>query len=80
MLDISINKAAYFSLASTLAFSSLSGLMLSRDCLNINTQQINTGQESTRTCMISPCSRANMQMAIASGFITSGIYMYRVFL
>lgn len=76
MLDITVNKAAYLGLASTLAFGSVSSIMISRDCGNAKQIKETTNVNS---CPISPCARANYQFALASAMFTSGIYLYRVF-
>jgi hypothetical protein len=76
MLDLTINKAAYLGLASTLAFGSVSSIMMSRDCGNSRETQEAT---NVKKCPLSPYTRANYQMALASAMITSGLYFYRVF-
>lgn len=77
MLDLTVNKAAYLGLASTLAFGSVSSIMITRDCGNSRADHKET--TPVNSCPISPCARANYQLALASAVFTSGIYLYRVF-
>jgi len=91
-MNISLNTAIDVSTGLYLGFVSISGLMLRnpKACCSTNTQQYippNTNDTScqpctldspqSKVCPISVCARSNLKLAVATGFVASGLYLYR---
>ena len=91
-MNVSLDTAIDVSTGLYLGFVSISGLMLRnpKACCSIGSQQSSTpntnntscqpcSPDSTKSkvCPISVCARSNLKLAVAAGFVASGLYLYR---
>ena len=91
-MNVSLDTAIDVSTGLYLGFVSISGLMLRnpKACCPSNTLQSsppNTNDTScqpcapdstqSKVCPISVCARSNLKLAVATGFVASGLYLYR---
>ena len=75
MITVSLDKVIDVSTGAFVGFLSVSGLMSTYRCpRNINNCD---GQSNESKCVVSPCSRINLKLAVGAGFVTSGLYLYR---
>lgn len=78
MLSLNLNTIVDLSTASTLGLMSLSGYMASSRCSRSGSSNSSSDSQDT-SCPVSNCARTNMRLAVFSGMITSGLYLYRSF-
>jgi len=78
MLSLNLNTIVDLSTASTLGLMSLSGYMATSRCSRSGSSNSSTTNQDL-SCPVSNCARANMRLAVFSGMVTSGLYLYRAF-
>jgi len=70
-----LDRAVDLSTAAFVGFLSVSGLMSSYRCPR--NSSLNSAENNSNECPISPCSRANVKLAVGAGLVTSSLYLYR---
>ena len=75
MFNLSLNNVVDLATASTLGLWSVSGYMATNNC----NRPVSTSDTSPNgaVCPVSNCVRVNLSLAIVSGVVSSGLYLYR---
>ena len=79
MLNLNLNTLVDLSTATTLGLLSLSGYMATSRCSRSGSNDSSSSPSQDLSCPVSNCARTNMRLAVYSGVVTSGLYLYRSF-
>ena len=78
MLNLNLNTLVDLSTATTVGLLSLSGYMATSRCCRSGSNDSSSNSQDL-SCPVSNCARTNMRLAVYSGVVTSGLYLYRSF-
>lgn len=79
MLNLNLNTVVDLSTATTVGLLSLSGYMATSRCSRSKSSNSSSSDAQDTSCPVSNCARTNMRLAVFSGMVTSGLYLYRSF-